>query len=276
MPMTADDAFAFHDGHRMPRLGFGIWQVPADQTAGTVAAALRMGYRLLDGAAIYGNEAGLGQGVRDSGLPRDQVFVTTKCWNTDQGFDAALRAFDASLGRLGLDHVDLYLIHWPCPAQDRYVDTWRALIRLRDEGRARSIGVSNFHPHHLDRLVAETGVVPVLNQVELHPRLQQAALRATHARLGIVTQSWTPLGRGRSFDAAPVQAIARRLGITPAQVILRWHLDIGCSAIPRSTRAEGLAENLAVTGFRLTPEDLAALATLDMGERVGPDPDSIS
>lgn len=274
--MTPAETVAFHDGRAMPRLGFGIWQVPAEETARTVADALRMGYRLIDGAAIYGNEAGLGQGLRDSGVPRDEVFVTTKCWNTDQGFDGALRAFDASLARLGLDQVDLYLIHWPCPAQDRYVETWRALIRLHDEGRARSIGVSNFHAAHLDRLVAETGVVPVLNQIELHPRLQQAALRATHARLRIVTQSWTPLGRGRSFDAAPVQAIARRLGKTPAQVILRWHLDIGCSAIPRSTRAEGLAENLAVTGFRLTPADLAALAALDAGERVGPDPEQFS
>lgn len=270
--MPATDRIAFHDGRQMPHLGFGIWQVPADTTARTVREALNLGYRLIDGAAIYGNETGLGQGLRDSGLPRDEVFVTTKCWNADQGFDAALRAFDASLARLGLDRVDLYLIHWPCPARGLYVDTWRALIRLRDEGRATSIGVSNFATDHLDRLVAETGVVPVLNQIELHPRLQQPELRATHARMGIVTQSWTPLGRGLSFDAAPVQAIARRTGKSPAQVILRWHLDLGCSAIPRSNRVAGLAENLDIGDFALTEAEMAAMARLDENARVGPDP----
>jgi 2,5-diketo-D-gluconate reductase A len=271
--MPVADTLAFHDGRTMPRLGFGIWQVPAESTARTVRAALELGYRLIDGAAIYGNEAGLGQGLRDSGLPRDEVFVTTKCWNGDQGFDAALRGFEASLARLGLDRVDLYLIHWPCPARGLYVETWRALIRLSDEGRATSIGVSNFQTAHLERIVAETGVVPVLNQIELHPRLQQAEMRATHARMGIVTQSWTPLGRGRSFDAGPVQAITRRTGKSPAQVILRWHLELGCSAIPRSTRAAGLAENRDLFDFALTEAELAAMATLDCGERVGPDPD---
>jgi 2,5-diketo-D-gluconate reductase A len=272
--MSVAETVAFHDGRSMPRLGFGIWQVPAETTARTVREALGLGYRLIDGAAIYGNEAGLGQGIRDSGLPRDEVFVTTKCWNSDQGFDAALRGFDASLARLGLDRVNLYLIHWPCPARGRYVDTWRALIRLKDEGRATSIGVSNFQTPHLERIVAETGVVPVLNQIELHPRLQQTGMRATHARMGIVTQSWTPLGRGRAFDEGPVQAIARRAGKTPAQVILRWHLDLGCSAIPRSTRVAGLAENRDLFDFALTEAEMAAMAGLDRGERVGPDPDT--
>lgn len=262
-----------NDGHSLPALGFGLWQVPAPDTADVVDQALGLGYRLIDGAAIYGNEEGLGEGLRRSGLPRDDVFVTTKCWNTDQGYDAALRAFDASLARSGLDRVDLYLIHWPCPQRDLFVETWRALIRLRDEGRATSIGVSNFHAPHLERLVAETGVTPAVNQIELHPRLQQAALRETNRRLGIVTQSWSPLGQGRSFDDPVIRAIAARLGRSPAQVILRWHLQIGCSVIPRSTRRDGLAENLALSDFALTAGDLAAIATLDAGERTGPDPD---
>jgi 2,5-diketo-D-gluconate reductase A len=261
-----------NDGHMIPALGLGIWQVPADRTAAVVAEAIGLGYRLIDGAAIYGNEAGLGQGVRASGLPRDQVFVTTKVWNSDQGHDQTLRAVEASLARLGMAQVELCLIHWPVPAADRYVDTWRALIRLRDEGRVRSIGVSNFLAPQLERLVGETGVVPVLNQIELNPRLQQAELRALHDRMGIVTQSWTPLGQGRSFDAAPVQAVARRTGKSPAQVILRWHLQLGVSVIPRSTRAEGQAENLDLFDFALTEAEMAAMASLDEGARCGPDP----
>ena len=271
--MPQPPSLALNDGHSLPALGFGLWQVPGAETARVVEQALGLGYRLIDGAAIYGNEDGLGEGLRRSGLPRDDVFVTTKCWNDDQGFDAALRAFDASLARTGLDRVDLYLIHWPCPQKDLFVETWRALIRLRDDGRARSIGVSNFHAPHLQRLVDETGVTPAVNQIELHPRLQQVPLRETHRRLGIVTQSWTPLGQGRSFDDPVIRAIAARVDRSPAQVILRWHLDIGCSVIPRSTRTAGLAENLALFDFALTAEDHAALATLDTGERTGPDPD---
>ncbi len=261
-----------NDGRQMPQLGFGLWQVPAGTTADTTATALRLGYRLVDGAAIYGNEEGMGEGIRASGLPRDQVFVTTKVWNTEQGYDRALRAAEASLKRLGLDHVDLLLVHWPCPSKDLYLDTWKALIRLREDGRALSIGVSNFQEPHLQRIIGETGVVPVLNQVEINPRLQQPALRAFHAAHGIVTQSWTPLGKGRSFAAAPVQAVAARTGRTPAQVILRWHIQIGASVIPRSTRAAGLAENLALFDFALTEAEMAAIATLDEGARCGPDP----
>jgi 2,5-diketo-D-gluconate reductase A len=266
------DRLRLNDGHTIPALGLGIWQVPEADTANTVAAALQLGYRLVDGAAIYGNEAGLGEGVRNCGLARDEVFVTTKVWNSDQGHDATLRAVEASLQRLRMDRVDLCLIHWPAPAQDRYVDTWRALIRLRDEGRVRSIGVSNFMGAHLERLVGETGVIPVLNQIELNPRLQQASLRSLHDRMGIVTQSWTPLGQGRSFDAAPVQAAASRTGKSPVQVILRWHLQLGLSVIPRSTRAAGLAENRDVFDFALLPEEMAAMAELDEGARCGPDP----
>ncbi len=261
-----------NDGHMIPQLGLGIWQVLADITAATVASALGMGYRLVDGAAIYGNEVGQGEGIRQSGLSRDEVFVTTKVWNDAQGHDSTLRAVEASLQRLGMERVDLCLIHWPCPALDRYVDTWRALIRLRDEGRVRSIGVSNFMGAHLERLVDETGVVPVLNQIELNPRLQQAELRALHDRMGIVTQSWTPLGQGASFAAEPIVAAAARTGKSPAQVILRWHVQLGASVIPRSTRAAGLAENLDVFDFALTDAEMAAMATLDEGVRCGPDP----
>lgn len=268
--MTA--MLSLNDGRQIPQLGFGLWQVPADSTAETTASALQMGYRLVDGAAIYGNEASQGDGIRRSGLPRDRVFVTTKVWNSEQGFDTAVRAAEASLKRLGLDHVDLLLIHWPCPAKDLYLDTWRALIRLREEGKTRSIGVSNFQEPHLQRIIGETGVTPAVNQVEINPRLQQPALRAFHDKHGIVTQSWTPLGQGRSFDAAPVQAAARRTGKSPAQVILRWHIQIGASVIPRSTRAAGLAENLALFDFSLTDAEMAAIATLDEGARCGPDP----
>lgn len=263
-----------NDGRRMPQLGFGLWQVLGPTTAATTATALKLGYRLVDGAAIYGNEEGQGEGIRESGLPRDTIFVTTKVWNSEQGFDRTLRAAEASLKRLGLTHVDLLLIHWPCPSKGLFLDTWRALIRLREEGRALSIGVSNFQEPHLQRIIGETGVVPVLNQVEINPRLQQPALRAFHAAHGIVTQSWTPLGQGRSFAAAPVQAAAARTGRSPAQVILRWHIQIGASVIPRSTRPEGLAENLALFDFSLTDAEMAAIARLDEGARCGPDPAS--
>ncbi len=266
------DRLRLNDGHMIPTLGLGIWQVPADRTADTVATALGLGYRLVDGAAIYGNEAGLGEGLRQSGLPRDEVFVTTKVWNDDQGHDATLRAVDGSLARLGMDRLDLCLIHWPAPARGQYVDTWRALIRLRDEGRVRSIGVSNFMAAHLERLVGETGVVPVLNQIEMNPRLQQTPLRELHDRMGIVSQSWTPLGQGHSFTAGPVQAAVARTGKSPAQVILRWHLQLGASVIPRSTRAERLAENCDLFDFDLTAEEITAMATLDEGARCGPDP----
>lgn len=266
------DRLRLHDGRSMPRLGLGIYQIPAAETGRIVAEALMTGYRLVDGAAIYGNEQGLGEGVRNSGVTRDEVFVTTKLWNDAQGFDAALRAFEASQKRLGLDYVDLYLIHWPCPAHDRYVDSWRALIRLRDEGRVKSIGVSNFNAAQIDRLNAETGVLPVLNQIELYPGFQQAQARADHAARGVVTQSWTPLGRGKVFDAAAVRAIAAREGVTPGQVVLAWHLALGLSAIPRTVQRERLIENLAAVRLRLTAEDLSAIAALDAGDRQGPDP----
>ncbi len=262
---------ALSDGRAIPALGFGLWQVA--EAARVTETALGLGYRLVDGAAIYGNEAGLGQGLRASGVPREQVFVTTKVWNDRHGFDAARAAVGESLDRLRLDRVDLVLIHWPCAARGLYVDTWRALIALREEGAVGSIGVSNFDAAQIARLVEETGVAPVLNQVELHPRMQQAGLRAALQERGVVVQSWTPLGRGRSFADPVVQGIAAARGITPAQAILRWHLDLGLSVIPRSTRPEGLAENLAaLEAPPLTAQELAAMEGLEAGERTGPDP----
>ncbi len=262
---------SLHTGRSIPQLGFGLWQV--EDAAKVTETALRAGYRLVDGAAIYGNEVGQGAGIRASGVPRDEIFVTTKIWNDRQGFDQALRAADDSFARLGLDRIDLILIHWPCASKNLFVDTWRALIRLQEQGRVTDIGVSNFNAAQIDRLIAETGVAPVLNQIELHPHLQQTGLRAAHAKHGIITQSWTPLGQGRSFGAPEIAAIAARTGKSPAQIILRWHLEIGCSVIPRSTRAAGLAENLDLFDFSLTEAEHRAIGRLDRGERIGPDPD---
>lgn len=258
-------------GIPIPQLGFGLWQV--DDAATVTRQALQQGYRLVDGAAIYGNEAGQGQGIRDSGIARAEIFVTTKVWNDRHGYDSTLRAVDESLQRLQLDHADLILIHWPCAGKGLFVDTWRALIAARDAGRVRQIGVSNFSLAQIDRLIAETGECPVLNQVELHPQLQQAVLRTGHIARGIVTQSWTPLGGGRSFAHPVIAGIAARVGKSAAQVILRWHVELGCSAIPRSSRVAGLAENLDVFDFVLTSQDHAAISGLDQSARIGPDPD---
>ncbi|MDX3076875.1 aldo/keto reductase [Streptomyces sp. MI02-7b] len=265
-----------NNGVTMPQLGFGVFQVPDAETAAAVTTALESGYRSIDTAAIYGNEAGVGQALAASGIPRDELFVTTKLWNADQGYDSTLAAFDASLARLGLDHVDLYLIHWPAPAHDRYPDTWRAFEKIRSEGRARAIGVSNFQPEHLRRLMDESGVTPAVNQVELHPRLQQRELRAFHARHGIATEAWSPLAQGALLADPAVTSIADRLGRTPAQVILRWHLQHGTIVIPKSVTPERIRQNLDVFGFDLTDSDIAAIDALDDGGRIGPDPDTFN
>lgn len=262
-----------NDGREMPQLGTGIWQIDDAKTPEVVAQALKTGYRLIDGAAAYKNERGMGEGIRASGVPRDQIFVTSKLWNDAQGYDQALRAFDQTMTRTGLEKLDLFLIHWPLPRLDAYVDTWKALIRLREEGRVTSIGVANFHEDHLHRLIDETGVTPALNQIELHPSLAQEKMRAVNKRLGIVTQSWTPLGRGDSFDAPAVTQIAERLDRSPAQVILRWHIQHGLSVIPKSEHADRLAQNFAALEFELTADDMAALDRLDNNHRTGPDPD---
>ncbi|MDV5149363.1 aldo/keto reductase [Streptomyces sp. SBC-4] len=257
----------------MPQLGFGVWQVPDDEAATAVATALEAGYRSIDTAAIYQNERGTGQAVAASGIPREELFVTTKVWNSDQGYDATMRAFDASLDKLGLDHVDLYLIHWPLPSKDAYVDTYRALEKIQADGRARAIGVSNFLPEHLERLIGETSVVPAVNQIELHPQLQQTASRETHARHGIATEAWSPLGQGKGLLEVPaIVAIARKHERTPAQVVLRWHLQLGNVVIPKSVTPSRIRENIDVFDFTLDPEDLAAIAALDENRRIGPDP----
>lgn len=262
-----------NDGRTMPRLGLGVWQIPDDETARVVQAAAAEGYRLFDGATIYGNEQGLGEGLARAEVPREELFVTTKVWNDSQGFDAAIRSVEGSLERLGLERLDLVLIHWPAPWKGLYVDTWKALVRLREEGRVASIGVSNFRREELERIAGETGVVPVLNQIELHPELPQAELRQAHAEMGIVTESWTPLGQGRTFEAEPVQRAAERTGASPAQVLLAWNMAVGGVPIPRSTKRERLRENLAAVDVTLTPEEVAAIEGLETGHRCGPDPD---
>ncbi|MDB5445226.1 MAG: putative oxidoreductase/MSMEI [Phenylobacterium sp.] len=262
-----------NDGRPMPQVGLGVWQAPAEVTAEVVRAALAAGYRSIDTAAVYRNEAAVGEGVRTSGVAREEIFVTTKLWNSAQAYDAAIAACHKSLGRLGMDYVDLYLIHWPAPRQDRYIEAWRALIRLREEGHARSIGVSNFMPEHLRRIIAETGVKPAVNQVELHPRFQQTDLRAFHAGQGMLTESWSPLGQGKLLKDPVIARIAAKHGKTPAQAIIRWHIDSGLVVIPKSVTPERIVENFEVFDFRLDDDDLAAVAALDdTGGRIGGDP----
>ena len=267
---------ALHDGREIPQLGLGTYKMPPADTAGHVADALALGYRHIDTASLYGNEEGVGEGLRRSGLDRDDVFVTTKVWHDRLGYDETLRAFDESLDRLGLDEVDLYLIHWPAPARDLYVESWEALQLLRDEGRARSIGVANFKIPHLQRLVDETGVAPAVNQVELHPAFQQRELRDFHAAHGIVTESWAPLQRGRACAEPVIERLAAKHGRTPAQIALRWHLELGNVAIPKTVHPERMRENLEAVGFALDTGDLAALESVDCGERTGRDPDDVN
>ncbi len=261
-------------GVEIPQLGFGVFQVPPADTAEVATRALLAGYRHLDTAAAYGNEAEVGQAIRASGLDRGEVFVTTKCPNDDHGHQQARRAFQASLERLGFDYVDLYLIHWPVPARDRYVETWKAFIELQAEGRVRAIGVSNFNPPHLARLIEETGVTPAVNQVELHPRFQQAGLRREHAELGIVTEAWSPLAQGAVLDDPAIAEIAAAHAKTPAQVVIRWHLQLGNVVIPKSVTPERITENFDVLDFHLSPAEMAAVEALDAGERTGPDPET--
>ncbi|MFJ6002342.1 aldo/keto reductase [Arthrobacter sp. NPDC092385] len=268
---------ALADGTLMDVLGYGVYKVPPDDTEELCSTALDVGYRLLDTAALYGNEAGVGAAARrylETGT-REDLFITSKVWNADHGYEATLRAFDASMELLGLDQLDLYLIHWPCPSKDLYVDTWRALERLRADGRVRSIGVSNFQEAHLERLLAETGVAPVLNQVELHPYLQQSGLRSFHERHGITTQAWSPLGRGNVLVDPEIGRIAAELGRTPAQVILRWHYQHDVLTIPKASSRERISSNLDIFGFTLDDAHLSALDALDRDQRFGSHPDTV-
>jgi 2,5-diketo-D-gluconate reductase A len=264
---------ALNDGREMPQVGFGVFKVPADETAEAVTTALQAGYRAIDTAAAYRNEAAVGEAIRASGLASEDVFVTTKVWSNDQGAERTRTAFAASLERLGLDHVDLYLIHWPAAERGLYSETWRTLVEFRDDGRARSIGVSNFHPDHLRRIVDDSGVVPAVNQIELHPRLQQRKLRRLHAELGIVTEAWAPLARGHVLDDPAVTALAGKHERTPAQIVLRWHVQLGNVVIPKSVTPERIRANIDLFGFELDDGDMRSLEALDAGERTGPHPD---
>ncbi|ARQ67853.1 aldo/keto reductase [Streptomyces marincola] len=276
--MSSVPHVTLNNGVKMPQLGFGVWQVPDAEAEVAVTQALDAGYRSIDTAAIYGNEEGTGRALVASGLPREELFVTTKLWNSATETwtrDGVLREFDASLGRLGLDYVDLYLIHWPRPMRDDYLTILRAFDEIHRSGRARAVGVSNFKPAHLRRAVAETGLVPSVNQIELHPYLQQAETAALDAELGTVTEAWSPLGSGKGLlqDEA-LAPIAAKHGKTPAQVVLRWHLQSGFVAIPKSVTPSRIAENFDVFDFALDDEDMAAIAAMDSGTRTGSDPDT--
>jgi 2,5-diketo-D-gluconate reductase A len=270
------DTVTLRDGVEIPQLGFGVFQIPPEDTQRAVEEALAAGYRHVDTAAAYRNEKGVGAAIAAADVPREEVFVTTKLWNARQGFDSALETFEKSLGRLGLDRVDLYLIHWPMPEADRFVDTWRAFERIHGEGRSRTIGVSNFRIEDIERLERETELMPTINQVELHPRFQQAELRAWHGRHEIATEAWSPLGQGALLDEEPIVAIAERLDRTPAQVILRWHIQLGNVVIPKSVTPERIRENFDVFDFELGEAEMAEIERLDTGRRFGPDPATFS
>ena len=252
-----------NDGLKIPTIGFGTWQISDDQAPTVIEAALSAGYRSIDTAAIYGNEIGVGKGIVESSVGREEVFLTTKVWNTHQGYDATLRAMETSLKKLKTDYVDLYLIHWPMPALDKYVATWKALNRLRTEGIARSIGVCNFNIDHLERLIGETGVLPALNQIELHPYFQQKELRDFHAKHNIATEAWSPLARGKLFENSVIISLSKKYNKTPAQIILRWHFENGIIAIPKSSTTTRILENIDIFDFNLTTEDLTLISTLD-------------
>ena len=264
-----------NDGTTIPQLGFGVFRVDPDEAERIVTDALEVGYRHIDTAAIYGNEIGVGRAIAKSGIPRDELYVTTKLWNSDQGTQSAFDAADLSLEKLGLDHVDLYLIHWPRPDLDRYVETWHAMEQIRERGQATSIGVSNFHEHHLDRLLAESTVVPAVDQIELHPAFAQAPLREYLAGKGIATEAWGPLGQGKYdlFGESAVTDAAAAHGATPAQVVIRWHLQKGIIVFPKTNSRERMAENFDVFGFELSASEMAAIDGLDRGLRVGSNPD---
>ncbi|KZB80594.1 aldo/keto reductase [Amycolatopsis regifaucium] len=266
-----------NNGTSLPQLGFGVYKIGDDEVAGAVRTAIEAGYRAIDTATLYANERGVGEAVRTSGLPREELFVTTKLWNTEHGYDSALRAFDTSLRELGLEYVDLYLIHWPLPSQDKYVETWRALEKIASDGRAKAIGVSNFQIPHLERLIEETGTVPAVNQIECHPWLQQPLLRKFHEKHEIVTEAWGPLARGGELLIdEKITTIAKKHGKTPAQIVLRWHIEMNHLVIPKSVTPQRIAENMDVFDFALDAHDGAAIATLEQGKRLGPDPDTLS
>jgi 2,5-diketo-D-gluconate reductase A len=261
-----------HDGVAIPQLGFGVFLVPPAETQAVVEEALEVGYRHFDTAAVYANEEGVGAAIAASGIPREELFITTKLWNADHGHQSALDACARSLELLGLEQLDLYLIHWPVPAADRYMDAWRAFEELRAEGRSRSIGVSNFRLEELERLQREADHQPTLNQVELHPYLQQPELRLWHAEHGVATEAWSPIAHGAALRDRAVATIAEHHERTPAQAILRWQIQLGNVAIPKSMTPARIRENFAIFDFELSEDEMAAIGALDRGERIGPDP----
>jgi diketogulonate reductase-like aldo/keto reductase len=272
--MSTVPTITLDNGVEIPQLGLGVWQIEDEIVTDVVTTAFEAGYRHVDTAAIYGNEAGVGRAIAASGLPRDELFITTKLWNSDQGYDTTLKAFDASLERLGLEYVDLYLIHWQALKKDKYVETWKAFEQLYADKRVRAIGVSNFHEPALRRLFDETTIRPAVNQIELHPALPQDELRAFNAENDIVTQAWSPLAQGELLDQPTLKTLAGKHGKTPAQVVIRWHLQLGNVVIPKSKTPSRIKENIDVFDFQLDNDDMAAIADLETGVRTGGDPDT--
>jgi 2,5-diketo-D-gluconate reductase A len=272
----AAPSITLNDGNAIPQVGLGVWQTPPEDTERAVATALGAGYRHIDTAAAYGNEQEVGRAVTESGVARKDVYLVTKLWNADHGYDNTLKAFDTSMKRLGLtgddDYLDLYLIHWPMPDRNAFIDTFKAFAHLRDQGRIRSIGVSNFEPEHLRILVDGIGIVPAVNQIELHPLFQQQELREVHAQLGIATEAWSPLGQGSLLSNPAVTAVADAHGKTPAQVLIRWHMQLGNIVIPKSVTPERIVSNFDVFDFELSEQDVASISSLGDGTRLGPDP----
>lgn len=273
MTSNLSPTVTLNNGQQIPQLGLGVYKLETDIAEGLIHQAIEAGYRRIDTASFYGNEAEVGAGVRTSGLAREELFVTTKIWNEDQGYDRTLAAIDESLSRLDIDYIDMLLIHWPKPEQDLYLETWLAFEKALAAGKLRGIGVSNFQPHHLERLLAAGGTVPALNQVELHPGLQQVQVRAFNTKHGIATEAWSPLARGRFDENEQVLSIAQKHGKSPAQVIIRWHIELGNLVIPKTATASRLRENISVFDFKLDSEDLHKIASLNSGLRTGPNPD---
>ncbi|MFG6075330.1 2,5-didehydrogluconate reductase DkgA [Erwinia sp. OPT-41] len=274
--MAEQPVIKLHDGNMMPQLGLGVWQASIDEARQAALKALDVGYRSIDTAAIYKNEEGIGQALQETSVARDDIFVTTKLWNDEQL--NAPQALETSLKKLQLESVDLYLMHWPCPAKDNYVDAWKAMIELQKQGLTKSIGVCNFQEAHLKRLIDETGVRPVINQIELHPMLQQRTLHAWNAMHQIQTESWSPLAQGGKgvFDQAVIKTLAKKYGKTPAQIVIRWHLDSGLVVIPKSVTPSRIEENFKVFDFRLEKPEISEIASLDAGNRLGPNPDELN
>lgn len=271
--MTDQPTLMLNDERQMPQLGFGTWQIEDDKAAKAVSTALDAGYWLIDTAAIYENEKGVGEGIGEW----NDIFLTTKIWNASQGFDRTKKAMANSLSRLGRDYVDLLLIHWPCPEKDQFVETWKAMIELRDEGLAKSIGVSNFRKQDLKRLIDETGVTPAVNQIELHPTFQQRGMRKVHDEMGVITQSWSPLGQGETMDNETIRAIAKETGRDAAAVVIRWHIQHGLAVIPKSTDPDHIRSNFEALSFELSDDQMSRIDGLDKESgRIGPDPSNFN